>query len=79
MTKIATKINTLTRKLALLKLSRFNKRPQPESVVFSHYSKETNAKNWGKTAEYLPEVGGNHLAASFFQLELERAKAAAVA
>jgi len=74
-----TKIKTLTGKLALLKISRFNKTHQPESVVFTHYSKEPNIKNWGKTAEYLPEVGGNHLAISFFQLELERAKAAAVA
>jgi len=79
MTKITTKINTLTRKLALLKLSRFNKRHQPESVVFTHYTKEPDMKNWGKTAEYLPEVGENHLAASLFQLELELAKASAVA
>jgi hypothetical protein len=79
MSKITTKINTLTGKLDFLKLSRFNKRHQPESVVFSNYSNEPNVKNWGKTAEYLPEVSENHLATSLFQFELERAKVTAVA
>ena len=79
MKKITTKINALTGKMALLRISRFNKRRQPESVIHSHYSNEPDVKNWGKTAEYLPAIGENHLASSLFQLELERARASAVA
>jgi hypothetical protein len=79
MIKITTKITAITRKLALLNLSVFNKKLRLGSAIRYHKSDDRHAKNWGKTAEFLPEVGECYLSASLYQLEEERVRANAFA
>jgi len=79
MKKFTSNLIVLARNLAIAKFLNPNKSHQSESGVTFRESNQQYVKNWGKTAEYLPEVGGNHLATSLFQLELERAKASAIA
>jgi hypothetical protein len=79
MKKYKSNLFGFARNLATAKFLNRNKKHQSESAVSFSESNEQDIKNWGKTAEYLPEVGGNHLATSLFQLELERARASAVA
>ena len=58
-----------------------NNRKKHQLISEVHVSKtdELQVKNWGKTAVFLPETGENHLAASLYQLELERTKVSALA
>ena len=79
MKKYKSNLFGFARNLATAKFLNRNKNHQSESAVSFSEPNEQYVKNWGKTAEYLPEVGGNHLATSLFQLELERARASAVA
>ena len=79
MKKIKSNLFGFTRNLSIVKFLNRNKSHQSESAVSFYESNEQDVRNWGKTAEYLPEVGGNHLATSLFQLELARAKASAIA
>lgn len=79
MKKLKSNLFGFARNLAIVKFLNRNKSHQSESVVSFYESNEQYIKNWGKTAEYLPEVGENHLATSLFQFELERARASAVA
>ena len=79
MSKNTTKIKALTRKLALPKFLGLYRKLNSKSPIPYNESVDQQTRNWGKTAEYMPEFGENHLATSLFQLELERAKATAVA
>jgi hypothetical protein len=79
MKKFKSNLFRFARNLAIAKFFNRNKNHQTKSSVTFFESNEQYEKNWGKTAEYLPEVSENHLATSLFQLELERAKVTAVA
>lgn len=79
MKKFKSNLFGFARNLAIAKFFNLNKNHQAKSAITFFESNEQYVKNWGKTAEFLPEVGGNHLAASLFQLELERVRASAVA
>ncbi len=65
--------------LFFVKVLNNRKKNQLLSEVHTSKTDETPVKNWGKTAVFLPETGENHLAASLYQLELERTKVSALA
>ncbi len=66
-------------KLPTSKLLNGNKRQPLESEVVASNLNEPHVRNWGKTANFLPEIGECHLSTALYQLELERARASAVA
>ena len=75
MKKITLKITAITKRLALLNLSVFNKKLSLGSPVRYNKSDDRHARNWGKTAEFLPEFGECYLSVSLYQLEEEWVRA----
>jgi len=79
MSKIIIKITTIARNSAFLKLYGFYRKHLLKSALSFNEEKDRDVKNWGKTAEYLPEVGECYISTSFYQFEEEWVRANAFA
>lgn len=78
MTKITTSITVLIRKLALIKLSGFNRKYRLALNFSTKESNKRNVNNGDRRLHVYPEIGEVYLSAALYQLELERVRASAV-